>query len=814
MRRARAWAADHPKRTIAVGAALGVVCVATVVAWLTLAAWAAPHHPGALKAALAALDNGDLEYAEALVERVQGSGVIDTENVGVPLFVLGAVKSRKAALEWSPQRRRATYLIAANYLEEARLAGFPEGREYEGLYLLGKALIESDQLREGARVLEQTLEIDQKNAGNIRRLMAEANYFAPQPQYGRAVEHLRQALESGQLEEPERSAALARLAQALSELGRHDEALEALAQAQMNDQPARRRLIEGQIHAKRAAQLAERPGDDTAELGEAIHAARTALNAVIELDKLATRTAGAAKVLLAELLLLEDRDPEALPLLVQVRRTYDREPEAIAAAMAEGDMLRSADGDDEALEAYRIALEAVEDPSSYRSELAPLGELRSRVLAAHTAFLDKENFAAASELAERLHPLFSRNRQAEVKADTHRAWGDHLIRRAAADREHFARLRAEGREKLRAAGVDYERLAEARFATRRYPTHLWDAAQAYFEGQSYTSTIRVLRDYLRYEPVRRNAQALLLLGQSRMALGKSREAVDALRECIEFHPADAATYRARLECAKAYRDVGDAERAERLLQENLTGGTLRPESPEWRDSLFALGRLLYQEQRYREAIIRLEDAVARYPNDPQTMLAKYLVAESHRHAAEAPKQRYADAKTVNERERNLDLVKEHLNQALASYEVVRRDITLHGKNSRVDRAMLRNCYMFKGAVLFERGAFHQDEARRARDDNRPQAAEALFEKAEQDLLEAIQMYSFVSNLFQNDPFMLEALVQISHCWRRLGDGVKARGPITQALQLLERLPPDADFATTTNLNRNEWEVLLTEMRTW
>ncbi len=45
----------------------------------------------------------------------------------------------------------------------------------------------------------------------------------------------------------------------------------------------------------------------------------------------------------------------------------------------------------------------------------------------------------------------------------------------------------------------YEDLARMRFATRMFPEDLWTAADCYFQGQSYTSTARVLEEYLHHE---------------------------------------------------------------------------------------------------------------------------------------------------------------------------------------------------------------------------------------------------------------------------------------------------------------------------
>jgi tetratricopeptide (TPR) repeat protein len=100
--------------------------------------------------------------------------------------------------------------------------------------------------------------------------------------------------------------------------------------------------------------------------------------------------------------------------------------------------------------------------------------------------------------------------------------------------------------------------------------------------------------------------------------------------------------------------------------------------------------------------------------------------------------------------------------------------------------MLRNCYMFEGAVLFDLERYN----------------------------DAIEAYSNVASLYPDEPFVLETFVQIANCWRRLKEAGKARGSIEQANIALDRLPADADFAGATALNRDEWRMLLTDMSKW
>ena len=177
---------------------------------------------------------------------------------------------------------------------------------------------------------------------------------------------------------------------------------------------------------------------------------------------------------------------------------------------------------------------------------------------------------------------------------------------------------------------------------RTYSDDLWSAAECSAQGHDYQHVTKTLQTYLKNELRRRRASALRTLGEAQLALGESDQAHSALQECIDRYPTDPASFQARWLLAKAFEEKGDFAKAEPLLRTNLEGGFLNPRSTEWRDSLFALAKLLAGDGRYQEAIPRLEEAVARYPNAAQAVEAKYLAAECYRRLGLRAQQQLAD----------------------------------------------------------------------------------------------------------------------------------------------------------------------------
>lgn len=779
--RARAWTVGSKLRSALVAGVLVGLVGATVAVWIVLASIAAPHQLTTLEDVLEALDKEDLELAEALVNRMQEDHTILTKDYGGPLFVLGTIRGKQAEKQWAAERRRRDYLVASRYLEEALSLGVPEDRQFEARFLLGKAYIGSSQFDKGVSLLELSLREDLAHASDIHTLLAEAHFFAENANYGKANEHLDELLLDRSLTDEQRIEALLRKSLALARLARHDEARAVLDQLPASTDPAVRNLVEGQILLKAAMAM-----PNQVEQLAVLDQAEQLLRSVGELDKLATQTTGESKFLLGKVDEVRGNTDLALDRFIDIRKRFGNSTAGIAASAAEGDLLREAGSNDLALDAYRRTIEAVEDAPVYRSELLSLSELRSILLGAHAGFVARGDFEAALTLLEYAQTILGSDSTLELQAKTQLRWGEREQEQANAGEWTDRELLSLAHRRFREAGVSFEELAERQFATEQFPVDLWESAEAYYRGQSYTSAARTIEKYLKNEPLRHNALALLRLGQCRLALGESRQAVDAFEECIEFHPEDAATYGARLNAAKAHRDLGEFDAAEALLRQNLTGGTLTPRSPEWRDSLFELGTLLQDRGRYQEAINALEECIGRDIEPKKKRLAHYLAGEAYRNAAEEPLKRFNEAKAVNEREKNERLYRAFLEKSYSHYDAVQREISRMGGGSELDKAMLRNCYMLKGSVLFDLGRYQ----------------------------EAVDEYSNVSALYQNDPFVLETLVQISSCWRRLGEPEKARGNIEQAIVALERMPRDADFLVSTTRSRREWESLLEEIKTW
>lgn len=780
------WGRASRLRKALVGGLIFSVLGSILTVWSYLAHLAvSDEKPITLEMALAALDERDFEEAKNLIGKMQQQPQ-DPNDFGGALFVLGAVKAFQAEGEWSPARQRAMHLVAARYLQKAAALEVPPERESQLVFLLGQSLIRSNEPRDGIAILNRALRNKSAPATEIHALLSEANLSLPNPDFEATLRHNEALLSDDSLTPEQRGDALVVRAEVLGRLGRLEEANQLLEQLAGDD--SRKGVVES-LRGRFAVAAVQKLQGDSIERRSLLQKAVDAFRESQRLDPLGGELTRRAMYGIARCYELQGDMVEAIAEYDRVGKLYGDTPESLVATMAKADLNRDLGNTALALAGYRSVLESVSDPVTYFNPLMSLAELKKRLIGAHASFIQAGDYHEALTLLEQFSQLFDQVEVIQMRGQTHEQWGLTLIKQAAdLRRRRTEDLAKEGRYHLRAAGRAYESLAYARFATREFTDDLWRAAEYYYLGQNYTHSARVLEEYLHYEAERRNAAALLRLGQCLLTVDNTAGAIQAFEQCFEMYPRDVAVYQARLECVRAYLQQNRQKDAEQLLLTNLTGDSLTPESPEWRDSLFALGQLMHDTGRYREAILKLEEAVIRYPDAQQSLMARYTIARSFHSAAEVPAKNVLAAKTENERQKNRKLRDQNLLGALENYLLVQRMITLegHGQNSPLRRSLLRNCYMMQGSVLFQLRRY--EEARKA--------------------------YANVSTLYQNEPFVLESFVHIANCWRRLNQPVKARGTIEQAKLVLQRLPADTDFALATNFDRQYWQILLNEMSKW
>lgn len=769
--------------------AVGVVAVigAFMVIWMVLFPPKSPDDALTVEDALEALDSGDYAEASRVANVLRKRKSLSMEQWGGPLYVLGMVTYEETKDSWGEDLKKQ-FLLASRYLEEARDRGFPEGRAARGMFVLGKTLYLSGQMPASRPALRAALEYDQDHQTELECywLLANAYLRDANPKLPEALQYNRRYLADKDLNPTQRNLALAQRAEILLGLNKLDECVAALNQIPSTARNvAEATVLRGQIILHQARKKAAESGT------EAGSAAREQYEAAIETFRRASGRATADNVasrraaLLIGICYLELGDYRAaLEQFQRTHRLYERTPEALAADFYEAELLRKAGRDEEALAAYRRLLSSIRSARNFSNPWVSLDSLRRRVVAAYRAYLDTKNFQRALDLARLLYPLFPKTRSNELVAEAYRDWGRHLVSQSKQlPREKAIPLAKKGRELLRRAGREWEQLAHLRVADRQYPNDLWNCSVSYLEGHDYRGAAKVLHKYLKTESRRRHPRALVGMGEAMLSMGYVDRALNALNECIEFYPRDAAAFRARLLASHAYLEKGQSEQAELLLQDNISGDFLTPASTEWRESLFALGELLHTIGDYGRAIERLEEAVARYPDDPQALKARYLAADAYRQFARSSREQLQQNVVETARATHGKQIRKAYDAALELYKTIQDQLSRQQETKELtpeERLMLRNSYFFAGSILFELGDYEA----------------------------AIKMYSTATNRYQSSPEVLDAYLQIASAYRRMNKPLEVRGTIEQARAVLARIDEDADFQKTTIYTRKQWQELL------
>ena len=816
-RRLRSWASQHRvKSGLIVASAMAAVALPLAGVWILAPSDDAESVAETLPEALAMLDAGNYVEARELARRLRDVDSLPLQQRGTPVLVLGAAMAYEAEATRDARERAKFYLLASRYLEEARDRGFPPERWAQGLLLLAKSLYYSDQFAQSLPVLHEALEANTHEQTQLHKLLSGAYFRDANPNWRHALHWSTKYLADRMLSPDDRHAGLLEQSQILFKLDQIDAARKVLTA--IPSEAANRAgaiVMQGRLLMHQADRMSQ-DGEDEAEVTKKYAQAIQVLRQAQGRDTSISQVSGQSAYLIGVCYRKLKDDRAAVDQFNRTDKMHNNTPEALAAMLAEAEILRERQEDDEAVAAYRRAFHAAGAPSRYSNLWVSLDEFRARTMDAYHFYMIAGKPERAIELTRLFTPIFSKSRATELKAEGHVAWGENELRRAADLPESQARpLRRQARLQFRTSGQTYAKLAKLRVTTRDYPDAIWHSAESYLRGQAFDQAVSMLEQYLDNEARRRRPRALVASGEVYLALDEVDKALEALLECVEFYPNNPAVYEARLLASRAHLEKGQVDQAKELLTTNLHDEALTPKSVEWRDSLYALGKVLYAEGNqletggllphaeatrggkvgaadaleqsfasYQESIRKLKEAVQRYPDVPQAIESRYLIAEAHRRSAKLPQRKIVDVTIETTRITLGRQLQQQLSEALAQYDELQRLLNQRRQQktelSPLETAILRNCYFARGALLFDMERYE----------------------------ESIAAYREAVGEHMHRPESLEAFMQIASCYQRLKEPLEARATIARAKVVLQRVPPDASFNETTRYTRQEWAGVL------
>ncbi len=773
-----------------------------------------------LKFALKLLDDGRWDLAGHIARELEPK--VDKETDSTWHYVQGVSRLQSVESNIDTPENRRVLLDAAAHLLKADEIGLPAGYRGQGKYYLGWCQFNTYHWDEAAAQLQAVDRLWPEKRSDVLRMRVEAELrkSPPDPKAAEEVLDNWQSIAGMSRAEQDRI----KLAQAsLAFLRNQPERCEALLQRIPSDTPAGFQAALWRARWRLAQ--ADRPSSETSAgrsqlLDEALGIARglrMASDTPLDLRRQAAYLSG--KVLRAQ-----GAVKEALSTFSATRQSSPRSAEAIVSALEESEMLLENGELAEANASLRYLLSNLDDISLFNETWISLAEFRSRLLDIGRRFREAGEFERALDLAGLIGLAFPAADSVRLKAEAYEQWAEVIASGSSGNlAQHQQADRDQVRAKYHAAAEQYEKLSQLELRSPEYSDIVWRSAVNYQQSGDLDRANGLLLDYLRNEGRAKRPRAFLALGRNFVNAGEWQKAIDPLARCRFEYPTHPVSFEARLLAAKALYELDRLDEAVEILEENLSGSatSLRPNSDIWRDSLFQLahtrfrqGEELLLDMRLRpkadtgdskqeslqishdnflDVVNRLGGFVTRYPDDPRHLDAMYLVAKSHRFAAETPQQLMDSNPLMVEtaRRKLLQQRRSLLEQALDEFRKVHQTITREQESLILPEettALLRNCYFGEADTLYELGRWN----------------------------EAISAYQNVASRFLNKPESLEALLQISHCYHKLGQDAVAQRVLAQAEQVLSRIPSEYDpqFVNLTRTSRPGWSDLLGTLRKW
>lgn len=728
------------------------------------------------EAIFAALQRSDYRFVHEQADKILTGKDVPPEDVQAALLAQLLAYAREADLAKGEDKQRLLNL-AVNYGEQAATVGFAPGWEEEGAFFLGRSLHYLARFAESRKWLREALKRTTDKQARVYWLLSESHLLDSQGKKEEALKFNEAYLQVPRLTVQARDAGWLQRARIQIALGLFAEAEAGLTKLSPRAaKSAEAEFLRGWIEYEwgKKSLTSQEPGheqparDKLLSAQERFDQVRKMAGAEESLRSRATYLLGMVFKCLGE-------HDKAIAMWQRCLTEYPDSYEAWAAQFRMAELHQSMGQYDLASQGLVASFQSVRDPSRFFNPWVSWSEAQELGKRTIKTYREKKLYGLATEVIDSLQKALSPTELHELRAGVFSAWGETLLQSSREGSSDTRQDATNAKRYFRLAGDEFTRLARTRAGTRFYVEDLWQAADHYYRGGSYSRASRVLREYLRNEARRRNPIALARLGECLLAMGRIDDAILVLSECVEFHRKDAASYSARLLAAHAYLEKGLPDKAEEMLLANLSG-ELAPSSMEWRDSLFALAEMYYQMRRDQDAIPKLEECVRRYPQDPRSIKAKYYLAEIHA--------RIAWDNIMSSYNRRDDthisaVVRDHLLRALEYYRQVQSDLDIQweaGEPTEGSRKILRNTYFGIGLACYHLGRFS----------------------------EAVTAYTAVTNRFQTQPEVLEAYMQIARCRQAMGQSDEARIAMEQARIVLARLPNEIVFDQTTPFSRTEW----------
>ncbi|MCA9191328.1 MAG: tetratricopeptide repeat protein [Planctomycetales bacterium] len=769
---------------------------------------------GQLKTAVKLLDKGRWDLAGRIARDIANSGELDTGEDAYWNYVQGVSAAMSIEGDSDKPKHRGTLLTAASHLEKASELGFPLGYQGPGEFYLGWCKFETYDWDEAPSLLTHAAILWPERRSDALRMAVESDLHKDPADFEAAEASLQTWEGIPGLSESERAKidlTKARVALAKNEWQETIDCLRKVPSSLPEHPEAQYWLGRTLLSQASAGNL---PADQTVKNYETAEQTFRRLILAAETPNSIRRK---SSYLVGIALRAQDKRTEALSMFSGVRQRSPESAEAIACSIEEVEIQLSLGNLDDLLGTVRYLIQRLRDKAAYDAQWHSIEELRSRLIEVGRQIRKSGEYRYTLRLADLLGEVFPLSDPVRLQAESLQQWAEDSERANQTRGENSLDVRAQVRDKYLNAAEKFQQLSQLELLSSEYPDILWQAIDCFQKGNQVDKANELLKQYLQYENPTRRPRGFVALAKNYVNAGLWEKATSALDRCLIDFPDHPVNFEARMLAAQAWAEQNEIEKAIEMLSVNLFDSTLSPDSELWQRSLMALSELLYAQgdqlllenklaannpasntdliqklnqcqQDFETAIGRLGEVEARFAESPRRFDAKYLKARANLLAAGMPQKIIEIDKNLpeNSRRQLIQQQRQMLKSASEEFRELRTELSGLSEMELVkldNPDLLRNCYFGEADALYELGSYE----------------------------EAIEVYRNAGSRYMNQPIALEAMVQIVHCYRALGQDFEAQRALLQAEQILGRIPPelDADFAKLTRSSRQEWQALLT-----
>jgi tetratricopeptide (TPR) repeat protein len=554
--------------------------------------------------------------AQALLRRVLAHPEHVGGRIGEATFLLGWAETRHA--EQSPHEQAARLWVdALRDLSEAEKEGVPDDDRSRLTYQLGKAgfYAHDDPRRVRDRLRRSVADADDPAEGY--ELLTRVALRLPEPDLQAALEaneKLRQVAVGERL-----TAARVLGGELYLKLRRPDEARKVLERVSPPASPAlvfKARFLRAQSYQE------EEHWAEAATLWQTVLTDRR-------------EAAGQRALVLYHLGVCYrqlDQLTEAGKVWEQCLAAAPDSEEGRAGALALGELMLRESNVDKALALFAAAVEKVASPEAWTNRLIDRAKAIGVLERAATTLRELGMFEATLKLAASYERVAGAGLANVLRGQAWSEWGaagEQKRRQTEPDAPTAEAIQ----ERYRQAGGAFALAADQTTNGAAKTSYLWLSTQRYAAAEERTKAAASFAQLQAIDPKFPHVgEGWYLLGEAHRRAKDVPAAEAAYRESIKY-PTNFA-YRARYQLAIYAWERGDVDDAEAALEQNLKLLRFDRDDEALEKSLFAIGNLFYYRRNYAMAVRQLEDALDRFPENPEALRARFNLADSYRQMAD------------------------------------------------------------------------------------------------------------------------------------------------------------------------------------